>query len=101
MSEQSSSFDLDSIANLARLELGETEKDSLRIDMEKIVAYVNVLSELDVEGVEPMAHAAALTNVVRNDRADASFPREAFISNAPETIDDELIKVPKVIDVGV
>jgi aspartyl-tRNA(Asn)/glutamyl-tRNA(Gln) amidotransferase subunit C len=93
-----SSFDLDSIANLARLELTDGERESLGADLAGIVDYVNMLSELDVDGIEPTAHAVPLTNVTREDRAAASPPRDVFIANAPASIDDELIKVPKVID---
>lgn len=98
MSEAKKVFDVDSVANLARLELTDEEKNSLSADMEGIVSYVDMLSELDVDGIEPTAHAVPLTNVLRDDQAGESFPRDVFIANAPDSIDDELIKVPKVID---
>lgn len=91
-------FDVDAVANLARLELTNNEKSSLSEDMEGIVAYVDMLSQLNVDGIEPTAHAVPLTNVLRDDQAGISFSRDAFIANAPDSIDDELIKVPKVID---
>lgn len=92
------SFDLDAVANLARLELSGDEKESLCSDMEGIVEYVNMLLELDVEGIEPTAHAVPLINVLREDISSDSPSRELFIANAPDSIDDTLIKVPKVID---
>ena len=91
-------FDVESIADLARLELTDVEKNSLGAEMEGIVAYVDMLSELNVDDIEPTAHATPLTNVLRNDLAVDPFPRDSFIANAPDSIDDELIKVPKVID---
>ncbi len=91
-------FDVDKIANLARLELSEEEKAHLHSEMDNIVDYVNMLSELDVEGIEPTAHAVPLTNVMRKDVECKSFPREDMLKNAPETVDDELIKVHQVIE---
>ena len=45
-------FDVDKTAELARIELDEESKRRLRSDMARIVAYVDKLAELDVEGVE-------------------------------------------------
>jgi aspartyl-tRNA(Asn)/glutamyl-tRNA(Gln) amidotransferase subunit C len=98
MMSEAKVFDVESVADLARLELTDAEKSSLSAEMEGIVAYVDMLSELNVDGIEPTAHAAPLTNVLRDDLAVDSFPRDPFIANAPDSIDDELIKVPKVID---
>jgi aspartyl-tRNA(Asn)/glutamyl-tRNA(Gln) amidotransferase subunit C len=51
---------------------------------------------VNVEGVEPMAHAAPLHNVLRDDVAEPGLPRDAALRNAPET-DGPFFKVPKVI----
>ena len=91
-------FDVDKIATLARLELSEEEKAHLHSEMENIVDYVDMLAELDLEGIEPTAHAMPLTNVLRKDVEGKSFSREAMLANAPETVDDELIKVHQVIE---
>ena len=93
-----SKIDVEKVALLSRLELKVNEKESLRNDMEEIVGYINMLSELDVDGVEPTAHAVPLTNIVREDIEKVSFPQDVMLSNAPELVDDELIKVHQVID---
>ena len=91
-------FDVEKIANLARINLSDDEKKHLHSDMENIVEYVNMLSELNLADIEPTAHAVPLTNVVREDTAEKPFPRETMLSNAPGTVDDELIRVPQVIE---
>ena len=91
-------FDVAKIALLARLDLKKKEEELLHKDMEGIVGYINMLSELDVEGVEPTAHAVPLTNVCREDIAKDSFPRDAMLANAPDLVDEELIKVHQVVD---
>ena len=90
-------FDVAKIALLARLDLKKEEEELLHKDMEGIVGYIDMLSELDVEGVEPTAHAVPLTNVYRDDIAEESFPRDAMLANAPDLVDDELIKVHQVL----
>ncbi len=91
-------FDVDKIANLARLELTDDEKTNLRYDMEKIVNYMGMLSELELDDIEPTTHAVLLTNIVRDDVEGRSFSRDDMLDNAPATVDDELIKVPQVIE---
>ena len=91
-------LDVDKIAVLARIELSEEEKSHLKEEMENIVGYVDMLSELDLDAVEPTAHAVPLTNVIRDDIKSGSFQRETMLANAPSTVDDELIKVYQVIE---
>ena len=56
-------IDVGYVAGLARLELDPEAKARLQKDMEGILAYIKQLEELDVDGIEPTAHAALLTNV--------------------------------------
>lgn len=90
-------IDVKYVAELARIELSAEAVDKLQRDMQNIVAYIEQLSELDVSGIEPTAHAAALTNVVRRDEAKTSFPRETMLANAPAVLDGETVKVPQVL----
>ena len=85
------------IAELARLNLREETKAKLEEEMRSIVGYVEMLSELDVSGIEPTAHAVPRTNVLREDVKKESFPREAMLANAPATVDQELVRVPQVL----
>jgi aspartyl-tRNA(Asn)/glutamyl-tRNA(Gln) amidotransferase subunit C len=93
----SSSIDVGYIASLSRIELDPADKERLQHDMEAIIGYIEQLSELNVDGIEPTAHAVPMTNVWREDRAGAPFDRDAMLKNAPATIDEELLKVPQVL----
>ncbi len=90
-------IDVNYVAQLARLELDPAVIPALQKDMENIVAYINELSELDVSGVEPTAHAVAKTNVWREDVDRPGFDRATMLANAPAVIDETLIKVPQVL----
>ncbi len=91
------SFNAAKVAMLARLDLSPDALNKLQSEMEAIVGYVNQLSELNVDGIEPTAHATPRTNVLRDDVAGIDFSRETMLSNAPEVIDGELIRMPQVL----
>ena len=90
-------IDVAHIAALVRLEIPPEAAGKLSREMESIVGYVEMLSELDVSGIEPTAHAVPRSNVIREDAVRDSFPREAMLANAPATVDQELVKVPQVL----
>lgn len=90
-------IDVAYVAGLARLEIKPEDQARLQKDMDGILAYIEQLEELDVSGIEPTAHATLLTNVVREDVAGESFPRETMLANAPADVDDELVKVGQVL----
>jgi len=90
-------IDIGYVAELARLELPPEQAAQLQGELESIVHYIDELKEVDVTGVEPTAHAARLFNVWREDAVGASLPRDTMLANAPETVEDELIRVPQVL----
>jgi len=97
MASAGKSIDVAHVAGLARLKLDDAARERLQKELASIVGYVDQLCEADVSGVEPLAHAAPLLNVLRDDKALDSFPREAMLANAPDTVDRELVKVKQVL----
>lgn len=85
------------VANLARLNLTEQEKERLTEDMADILAYVDKLNELDTSGVEPTSHVIPIYNVLREDVVKESYDREIILENAPSK-EDGCFKVPKVVE---
>ncbi|MDB5302133.1 MAG: glutamyl-tRNA amidotransferase [Phycisphaerales bacterium] len=88
--------DVRHVAMLSRLALGDEHLKRLTAQLESILGYVAKISEVDVSGVEPMAHALPLHNVFREDVVEPSLPLDKVLMNAPET-DGPFFKVPKVI----
>ena len=84
------------VAKLARLALDEPELRRLQGQLESILGYVAKIGAVDVSGVEPMAHAADVKNVLRDDVVQRALPVEQVLQNAPDT-DGPFFKVPKVI----
>ncbi|HJO10153.1 MAG TPA: Asp-tRNA(Asn)/Glu-tRNA(Gln) amidotransferase subunit GatC [Verrucomicrobiota bacterium] len=90
-------IDIRYVANLARIALSPDEEAKLGTQLSDILGYVKKLEELDVAGVEPMAHAVPLANVLRADEVRPSIPQEVALANAPKQANG-LFVVPKIVD---
>lgn len=92
-----STDDVRQLAVLSGLQLADDELDNLRDDLSNILGYIDQLSELDTEGVEPTYQVTGLKNVWRDDTIEeASVSTEVLLALAPESQDNQ-IKVPKVL----
>lgn len=89
--------DVEHVAKLARLELGDEEKELLTEQMNAILKYAEKLNELDTDHVEPTSHPMPLSNVMREDVSRPSLPIEKVLLNAPDEEDGQ-IKVPAVLE---
>ena len=96
MSEKGS-IDIDYVANLARIELSDKERELFSSKLVGILNYFEQLNEVDVTGVEPMAHAFQVENVLREDEAVEGFDPETAVQHAAAKR-NHMVQVPKVID---
>jgi aspartyl-tRNA(Asn)/glutamyl-tRNA(Gln) amidotransferase subunit C len=87
---------VDKLAHLARLKFDTSEKEEIKKDLQKMIAFVEKLNELDTTGVEPLLHMSDEINVLRQDEIKGSISREDALKNAP-LHDEQFFKVPKVI----
>lgn len=87
---------VDKIAHLARLQFSDTEKASIKGDLQKMIAFVEKLNELDTTGVAPLLHMSDNVNILREDEVKGSIDRLTALKNAP-LHDEQFFKVPKVI----
>jgi len=76
------------VARLARLELTEDEVGRMTTEMSKILAHIEKIGELDLEGVPPTSHVVEVTGALRPDVPRPSLPREVAFANAPDIADD-------------
>ena len=89
--------DVDYVADLARLQLKEDERESLVNDMNQILDYMTTLEEVDTSDVEPLEHVIDLEYRLRNDKAKAPLSHEDALKNAPDA-DSDYFRVPRVIE---
>lgn len=88
--------DVMKVASLARLRLSEDELKSFTPQLARVLSYVELLDELDVSDVAPMAHAVEQQNVLRDDVARPSLTRAEALQNAPKS-DGRFFLVPPVL----
>ena len=89
--------DVEHVARLARLALSDAELERMREQLSGILAYIDKLRALDVEGVEPTSHAVPLVNVMRDDEVVPSLPQDEMLANAPDRV-GEMFRVPRIIE---
>ncbi len=89
--------DVEHVARLARLELGPEEKERMRRELDGILTYIDKLRAVDTRSVEPTSHAVPMTNVMRDDVVQPSFPQSDMLANAPDRSGD-FFRVPKIIE---
>ncbi|MFN3195120.1 MAG: Asp-tRNA(Asn)/Glu-tRNA(Gln) amidotransferase subunit GatC [Chlorobiota bacterium] len=85
------------VSKLSNLEFSESELETITPQFDKILNYIDELSKIDLEGVEPMTHVLDSTNVMREDEVKESIPVKEALKNAPKH-NDTFFKVPKVFD---
>ncbi len=90
-------LNIDHIAKLARLALTPEEKATFAAQLGSVLHHIEQLAKVDVTGVEPTAHAFAVTNVWREDVAGPGLPVVDALRNAPAQREN-MIAVPKVVE---
>lgn len=84
------------IAQLARLDLSDSEIETMTRQLDTILQYVAKLDELDTEGVAVTTHTQNVVNTFRDDRKQASLPRDKALAASP-LHNGEAFVVPRVI----
>ena len=90
--------DIEHIAKLARLELGEEELEKYGNELSNILGYIDQLQEVDTSQVEPTAQVTGLVNAFREDVVKQwdETERENALKQAPE-LEDHQVKVKRVL----
>ena len=88
--------DVQKIAQLARLNLTETELQSMTSELTNIMQYIETLNELDLKNVNPTSHAIEVDNVFRDDVVIPSFEGRGTLAKSPDHVEDFFL-VPKVL----
>ena len=83
-------IDLQHVVNLARINLSPEEEARIRPQMQEILKYVDKLNELNIDNIEPTAHAVPLTNVMRADEVQSSLSQDDALRNAPRQADGSI-----------
>ena len=90
-------LDIGKVSTLARLQLTPIEAVEYAKQLTVVLGHFERLKAVDVSGIEPTAHAFAVTNVWAEDVARPGLPVELALKNAPAQR-DHMIVVPKVVE---
>jgi aspartyl-tRNA(Asn)/glutamyl-tRNA(Gln) amidotransferase subunit C len=85
------------IAHLARIAVAEEEVANLQTELNAMLAFVEQLSEVDVEGVEPMTSVIPMELKQREDKVTDGDIADDIVRNAPAT-ENHYFLVPKVVE---
>ena len=85
------------VAHLARIALPETEVERMQGELNAILSFVEELSKVDIEGVEPMTSVTPMRLKQREDRVTDGGIADDIVANAPMR-DDHFFLVPKVVE---
>jgi aspartyl-tRNA(Asn)/glutamyl-tRNA(Gln) amidotransferase subunit C len=85
------------IAHLARIKVADDEIEHLQGELNAILAFFEQLSEVDVDGVEPMTSVTPMQMKKRPDVVTDGGDPEAVLGNAPAR-EDNFFLVPKVVE---
>jgi aspartyl-tRNA(Asn)/glutamyl-tRNA(Gln) amidotransferase subunit C len=85
------------VAHLARIRVADAEVEALRSELNAILGFVEQLSEVDIEGIEPMTSVLPMTMKKREDRVTDGGKASQIVANAPAT-EKGYFLVPKVVE---
>ncbi len=89
--------DAEHVAKLSLLKFEAKELDKFTRQLEDIIVFVDKLSELNTEGIEPTSSVIPVLNVTREDTVKPSFTQEKALSNAPDK-EIGLFKIPRIME---
>ncbi len=85
------------IAHLARMSISADAVERYAQDLSGILALVEQMNQLDVQGIEPMAHPLDMSQRLRADVVTESNQRDLLQAHAP-AVENGLFLVPRVIE---
>lgn len=89
--------DIRKLARLARIDIAESEIDAYAQELDEIIQYVQMLKNVDVDGLQPTNQVTGLVNVMRADEVqDFGYAPADLLKNAPAVESDHL-KVQRMI----
>ena len=87
---------IEDLSRLAKLKFDKNSSEKIKDDLSSILGFVDTLSEVDTEGVEPLIYMSAEVNTLREDNIANEVSQKNALKNAPQK-DSDYFKVPTVL----
>ncbi len=88
---------VDKVASLAKLQFEGAEKEAIKSDLERLLSFMDLLNEVDTDGVEPLKYVTHGMLDLRPDVVKEEVTKQQALENAPSA-DSDYFKVPKVLN---
>ncbi len=85
------------VSRLSRIRVEESRLEPMTQELNGILAWIEQLNEVDVDGIEPMTSAVAMSLPMREDKVTDGNIQDKVLANAPRT-EDGFFVVPKVVE---
>ncbi len=89
--------DVKKVANLARIHMEDEQLETMAPQLSNIIGFVEQLTEVDTDNVEPLANVVDITLNLREDKITDGNCAEKVLANAPESTQGYFV-VPKVVE---
>ena len=89
--------DVSYIAQLSKLKLDELQTEKMQLELSEILEYMDVLEQINTDGIEPLSHIFPIKNVLREDVLCDSYDRAVLLGNAPVHTESTVV-VPKTVE---
>jgi aspartyl-tRNA(Asn)/glutamyl-tRNA(Gln) amidotransferase subunit C len=89
--------EVEHIALLAHLQLGEEEMEIYRLQLESVLEYADRLRQVDTSSISPTTTVLPLRSVLREDDVRNSLDREEALANSPDQ-DRHMFRIPPVFE---
>ena len=84
------------LSRLAKLRFDDNSAEKMKGDLNKIIGFVDKLSEIDTDGIDPLIYMSSELNVLRADKISNEISQKDALKNAPQK-DSDYFKVPTVL----
>ena len=84
------------LSKLAKLKFDKESSEKIKSDLDRILGFIDAISKVDTDGVEPLIYMSEEVNVLRNDEIANEVSQQDALKNAPQK-DSDYFKVPTVL----
>ena len=87
---------IDNLSELSKLNFDQKQSQQIKFDLEKMLEFVNTISQINTDNVEPLVYVNEETKLLRKDNVKDSLSQTDALKNAPDK-DSDYFKVPVVL----
>lgn len=87
---------IDDLAKLAKLKFDKKSSEKIKADLDRILTFINAISKVNTDEVDPLIYLSEEVNVLRNDEITNEVSQKDALKNAPQK-DSDYFKVPTVL----